>query len=196
MTTADGVSYTPFDSFTSPSRINATKLRFPAYLGASTADRRLLLMNLENKTIAGIDISRLWGDLDDPDISYVELSGSYCFVAGEKSVSIWHPTQGYVGLFPPEGQGGHWRRSEVEPGYSAVHHDLGPQSRGRGNLVASTSGVNIGPFRGYAGLHQKLIWSCRMDRILSGGRADDIAESTVVLSTVSRSSSGDLRCQS
>jgi hypothetical protein len=201
--------YTPFTVIDSPGATNATKLRFPYHLGASSDDRKLYRFDLlasyshsPNTALTTIDISSLWSRdaLADPAIYYVEILQQYCLVAGSRSITFWHPDRGCVSTFPPEFPPSFAREDEFVPiehhyrderrlRWSAVHHDVrgggdgsgeGGEGEVRGNLVAVTYGE-----RGEEG-SGKLMWTPRVGKVLEGASAQEVARMTVVLQAVSR----------
>lgn len=200
-------SYVPFAVIDSPGATNATKLRFPYHLGASSDDRKLYRFDLlaisslsPDTALTTIDISSLWSRdaLADPAIYYVEILQQYCLVAGSRSITFWHPDRGCVGTFPPAFSPSfaledefvpveHHYRDERRLRWSAVHHDArGGNRRGegdvgeiRGNLVAVSYGE-----RGEEG-SGKLMWTPKVGKLLEGASAQEIARMTVVLQAVS-----------
>ena len=182
--------FTPYCLIESPSRTNATKMRYPYHLGASMQDRKLLRYNLEEFQMESIDISALFDPaaLNDGAISYVELLGELCLVAGNDSVTVWSMERGYVGSFPPKGVTDGPRRSGNWAGtFSAVHHDIQPHRLGsRGNLVASTYGAVGGESNGM------IVWTSQVDQVLEGGSPSDLADTTVILRIVSSGSAADV----
>ncbi|KAM0792296.1 hypothetical protein ACM66B_004985 [Microbotryomycetes sp. NB124-2] len=189
--------FMPIEWFSLPAEVRATKLRFPYHLSASVASRKLFRYTLTSEQEPQqLDISRLWTDesMQDSSIRYVEILDDFALVAGSKAISIWDfgaeaGTDEFVAMFPPipptnlQNLWHHYRVSDSQPMFSAVHHDR--VGNVGGNLVAATSRSHVSSSIDHGINGGSLLWAPRFDELLSFLRAGgtDIDNLCVVLRT-------------
>ncbi|KAK4053797.1 hypothetical protein OIV83_001453 [Microbotryomycetes sp. JL201] len=186
--------FMPMRWITLPAEVRATKLRYPYYLGASVADRKLFRQDLSSDELPkALDISDLWTTpgMLDPSVRYVEILFELALVAGSKAITVWDFQSesgdgNLLTMFPPypppellDKPVHHYLDMQRQPMFSAVHHDC---VGGHGRNVVATTYFSIvdSPFS-HAIDGGKLLWMSQFTNFLSSNQYYDLEGVCVVL---------------